>query len=150
MKKKLNEPILFETGISYDDRGYLEFSNELSLKGIERYYIINNYNSDFIRAWHAHKKEIKIFKCISGAFQISVVKIDNFKKPSKHLKVSTWFLSSRKSDVLFLPAGYANGTKSLEQNSSLLVLSNLKLRDSIKDDYRFRFNYWGPWKSNFR
>lgn len=39
-----------------DDRGYLRFCNSFDLTRYVRFYDVTNYQSNFIRAWHGHKK----------------------------------------------------------------------------------------------
>lgn len=134
----------------YDDRGSIRFSNHLNFKKIKRFYIVHNYSKNFIRAWHGHKKEEKYVGCIKGSFQISAVKIDNFKKPSKRNKVHTYFLNESNNNFVFIPKGYANGLKSLEENSELLIFSTSSLQESVKDDFRYDANYWNPWEIKYR
>ena len=134
----------------YDDRGSIRFSNQLNFKKIKRFYIVHNYTKNFIRAWHGHKKEEKYISCIKGSFQISAVKIDNFLKPSKRNKVNTYFLNESNNNFVFIPKGYANGLKSLEENSELLILSTSSLQESVKDDFRYDANYWNPWEIKYR
>ena len=134
----------------YDDRGSIRFSNQLNFKKIKRFYIVHNYTKNFIRAWHGHKKEEKYISCIKGSFQISAVKIDNFKPPSKRNKVNTYFLNESNNNFVFIPKGYANGLKSLEENSELLILSTSSLQESVKDDFRYDANYWNPWEIKYR
>lgn len=132
-------------GISYDDRGHLVYNNNFNFNNIKRFYIIKNDKNNFIRAWHAHKKEEKFFFCIKGKFKICLVKVDNFRKPSKKLKIVSEILDANKSEILQVPAGYANGTINLQNDSELMVFSNLTLSDSQNDDFRFPFDYWNSW-----
>ena len=39
---------------------------------------------------------------------------------------------------------------SFEDNSELIIFSNSTLDESIKDDYRYNYNYWDPWKVDNR
>ena len=39
---------------------------------------------------------------------------------------------------------------SLQSNSELLIFSTLSLKESIKDDYRYDYDYWDPWKISNR
>ncbi len=137
-------------GISYDDRGHLVHNNNFNFKNVKRFYLIENDKNNFIRAWHAHKKEVKYFFCIEGKFKICLVKLDNFKKPSKKLKIYTEVLNSNKSEILQVPSGYANGTINLLKGSKLMVFSNMSVSQSLKDDYRFPYDYWNPWNFSQR
>lgn len=133
-----------------DDRGILSFSNKLNLSSVKRFYTVQNFQKNFIRAWHAHKKESKIFILLQGAFLISCVKIDNWKKPSKKNKVYKFFTSDENKKIIFIPSSYANGFMSLRDDSTLLVLSNRSLSESTKDDFRFNSHYWDPWNISQR
>ena len=133
-----------------DDRGILSFSNKLNLSSVKRFYTVQNFQKNFIRAWHAHKKESKIFILLKGAFLISCVKIDNWKKPSKKKKVYKFFTSDENKKIIFIPSSYANGFMSLRDDSTLLVLSNRSVSESIKDDFRFNSHYWDPWNISQR
>ena len=140
------EPKLINGSRVYDNRGSLRFSNELQFKGIKRFYLVHNYNKNFIRAWHGHLKEEKFIGCIKGTFQISAVKINNVKRPNKKNKIFNFFLNQSNNNFVHIPKGYANGSMSLEENSELLIFSTSSLKDSLKDDFRYKADYWNPWK----
>ena len=140
------EPKLINGSRLYDNRGSLRFSNELPFKGIKRFYIVHNYNKNFIRAWHGHLKEEKFIGCIKGTFQISAVKINNVKRPNKKNKIFNFYLNQSNNNFVHIPKGYANGSMSLEENSELLIFSTSSLKDSLKDDFRYKLDYWNPWK----
>ncbi len=125
-----------------DHRGEVAFVNDFNFDEIKRFYTITNANTSQFRAWQGHKLDNKNFYCVSGSFDIYFVKIDNWDNPSKDLKIEKITLSAKESKVLFIPAGYANGIKSLELNSKLLSLSTLPLGDVKDDDVRFDSNYW--------
>ena len=48
----------------FDNRGSLSFVNSFGFNGVKRFYLIQNHQKNFIRAWHAHKKEEKYFFCV--------------------------------------------------------------------------------------
>jgi dTDP-4-dehydrorhamnose 3,5-epimerase len=50
------------------------------------------------------------------------------------------------SNFVYIPKGYANGSMSLEENSELLIFSTSSLEESLKDDIRYKADYWNPWK----
>ena len=143
-------PKLIKGGRVFDNRGSLTFNNDLNFNEIKRFYIVHNFSANFIRAWHGHLSESKVIKCIKGTFQVSAVKLDDVNKPNKNNEVKNFFLNENDQDYLFIPPGYANGSMSLETNSKLLIFSNSKLEDSIKDDYRFDYDYWNPWEIQSR
>lgn len=141
----MQEPSLIKSERLFDNRGSLSFSNSFAFLDIKRFYIVHNYDKKFIRAWHGHLKEKKFITCIQGTFQVSCVRIDKIKNPSKKNKIFTWYLNSGTQNIISIPEGYANGSMSLEDNSKLLIFSTSKIEDSLKDDYRFPARYWNPW-----
>ena len=143
-------PKLIKGDRVYDNRGSLRFSNNLNFKKIKRFYIVHNYDINFIRAWHGHLKEEKYITCIKGTFQVSAVKISKVRNPNKKTKINNFTLNQSDNDFLYIPKGYANGSMSLELNSELLIFSTLSLKESMRDDYRYDYNYWDPWKINNR
>ena len=143
-------PKLIKGDRLYDNRGSLRFSNNLNFKKIKRFYIVHNYDINFIRAWHGHLQEEKYITCIKGTFQVSAVKISKVRNPNKKTKINNFTLNQSDNDFLYIPKGYANGSMSLELNSELLIFSTLSLKESMRDDYRYDYNYWDPWKINNR
>jgi len=139
-------PIIIAGNTSLDDRGVVKFINDFKFDNIKRFYIVKNHKQNFIRAWHGHKNESKYILCIKGSAFISTVKIDNFDKPSKKLKYEKWYISENKSELLYIPKGYANGFLSLTADMTLMIFSTSSLNDSLNDDYRYVFDYWNPWE----
>ena len=136
------KPKLFKGGIAIDKRGSVSFNNNLILNKVKRFYIVKNNKKNFVRAWHGHKKEAKYILCINGNAKISAVQIKNFEKPSKKSKVFNWIINSKKPDVVYIPAGYANGSKSIKKNMKLLIFSTSTLEQSLNDDFRFPEKFW--------
>ncbi len=148
MKSDKSEPHILKGGISVDQRGSVRFVNDFSFEGIKRFYQVENLNTNIIRAFHGHLKEAKYVYVSKGTVLVCAVYLDNIKKPSKKQKVHKFVLSSQLPQVLFIPPQFANGFKSLEEGSQILFFSTSTLEDSLQDDYRFPYNYWGEdvWK----
>lgn len=136
------EPQLIEGGSFFDSRGGISFVNDFSFKDIVRFYIIENTEENPLRAWQGHKLDCKNFYCIVGSFRISYVKVDNWDAPSKDLKVESVILNAKKSQIISIPAGYANAIESLELNSKLISFSTLPLNNVKDDDVRFEKDMW--------
>ena len=141
---------LIKIDTAVDDRGYLNFSNSFDLSKYVRFYDVINYQSNFIRAWHAHKHESKAAIVREGSAMVCIVKIDNWDKPSKNLEIKKFFLSKHNPSILEIPAGYANGFMSLEINTKITFYSDKKINSSLNDDFRYAYDYWNPWKIYFR
>ena len=80
--------------------------------------------------------------CLEGKAKIAAVKINNFHKPSKKSKPYYFNLDSKRPNIVYIPPGYANGSKSISKNMKLYILSTTTLQTSLKDDYRFPASYW--------
>jgi dTDP-4-dehydrorhamnose 3,5-epimerase len=116
------------------------------MRGVKRFYVVSNHKTEFIRAWHAHKKENKYVTVVNGVAIIAAVKIDNWDKPSKDSKIYRYVLSATKPTVLFIPKGYANGFMTLKKDTKLIYFSTATLDESRNDDIRYDAYYWNPWR----
>lgn len=135
-------PIVIQGGNFSDYRGTISYVNDFSFQDIERFYIISNSDDHPIRAWQGHKLDAKNFYCLSGAFKIHFVKVDDWENPSKNLEIENIIVSESDSKIIHIPAGYANAIESLESNSKLISFSTLPLKDVNEDDVRYPADYW--------
>ena len=139
--------MIFTKGnIAVDDRGQLVFCNDFDMQEIKRFYQVSNHSSNFIRAWHAHKCESKYVYVISGSAILAGVKIDNWENPDKKSTIERFVLSEKTPGVLFIPAGYAHGYKTLLPETRLMFFSTSSLDESVNDDFRYDAFYWNPWE----
>jgi dTDP-4-dehydrorhamnose 3,5-epimerase len=136
-KEKLIDGELFS-----DERGLLKSFNNFNFKEIVRFYEISPKSTSVVRAWQAHKKESKWFYCTKGAFIVKLIKLNSFDNPDSQLKISSYILTSDKAEILFIPGGYANGFKSICEDSKLMVFSNFDMISSREDDFRFKWDQW--------
>lgn len=141
-------PTLIEGGISIDDRGVLTFANDFDFKDVKRFYIVENFSTKVVRAWHGHLKEAKYVFIPQGSAIIAAVEMDDPYFPSKTSQIHRFILSDKKPSVLFIPAGFANGFRPLEQGTKIMFFSTSSLAESKGDDFRFDWDYWGKgvWK----
>ncbi len=137
---------LMDGALHVDDRGVLSTVNGFDFGGVKRFYVIKNHQPGFVRAWHAHRSEAKYVFAAQGAALVGAVRIDNWDRPSKDLEVERVILTAEKPAVLYIPAGYANGTMSLTEDASLIFFSTSALEDSLDDDIRYDSRYWDIWK----
>lgn len=134
-------PKLISGNIHSDERGQIKFNNEFNAAEIKRIYLIENRDIHFKRGWQGHKVEQRWFSVISGSFEIHLIQIDNWEKPSEDLKPFVFNLNSNKLDFLHVSSGYVSCIQALEENSKLLVLADYLLGE-INDEYRFSLEYF--------
>lgn len=128
-----------------DARGILSFINDFDMSAVKRMYTINHPSITIVRAWQGHKIESKYFKCIRGRFLIAAVAIDDWDNPSRKLTPKTFILKADDTEVLYIPKGYANGIKAIDEDSELLVFSDLDLETAKTDNYRYDCGLWRDW-----
>lgn len=129
---------LINGGVAVDDRGQLSFVNDFDFKDVKRFYMVENHEQGFIRAWHGHEREGKYVYVPSGAILIGAVKLETE-------EVERFVLSSSNPQVLYIPPGYANGFMNLQKNTKVIFFSTSTLEDSMGDDIRFEWDKWNIW-----
>jgi dTDP-4-dehydrorhamnose 3,5-epimerase len=139
----MKNPKIILGGIAVDDRGSVSFVNDFYFSDIKRFYMVENHRVGFIRAWHGHEKEGKYVFVAKGAALIGAVEM-NSSDPKKFI------LSDKSPRILFIPPGYANGFKTLEEGTRIIFYSTSTLEESLGDDIRFSFDHWDIWKEDFR
>jgi dTDP-4-dehydrorhamnose 3,5-epimerase-like enzyme len=139
------EPRLIPGGAASDDRGRVYFANDFDLRACRRMYIVENFATGTVRAWHAHRHERKWVLALAGAALACCVAIDDWESPSPEADVHRFTLDAEHPAVLEIPAGYANGAMALLPQTKLLYLSDAALEESLGDDIRYPARYWDPW-----
>lgn len=134
-------PKIITGGSHSDTRGTLFYNNDFDASAVKRIYVIENQNTNIIRAWQGHKIEQRWFSVIKGSFKIQLIEIDNWVYPSKNLEKLIFVVNADKLDVLHIPRGYVSSIQSLEEESKLLVLADY-LFGEIKDEYRYEKDYF--------
>lgn len=160
INSKLEVPTLLKIQSISDDRGLLKpITDDIDHELFHRCYIVEDYGKGVIRGLHYHKEEMKIFTIVSGAAKFVTFKLPEEmadRNEPEEIKqfaienpasVQSWVLSSRHHGVLIIPAYYANGWTSLEDNTILVSLSNSRFEEAMKDDiridpYLINENYW--------
>ena len=130
-------------GLFSDDRGHLRFVNDFNFEGVKRFYQVENHSKNFIRAWHGHEKEGKYVYVTKGSALVGAVNM-----ATEEIFKTT--LTSQAPSILFIPSGYANGFKTLEEDTILMFFSTSTLEESKGDDIRFEYDKWNIWEEEYR
>lgn len=138
-----NKPKIIKGKLKKDERGMVKFINEFNFPGVKRFYQVENIDTKIIRAFHGHMKEAKYIYVTTGAILLCTVFLDDERNPSIQNKVDKFILKADAPEILYIPPSYANGFKALEPNSRVIFFSTATLEESLNDDYRFPFDYWG-------
>ena len=135
--------MIYQGRVAVDDRGKLTFVNDFDFQGVKRFYVVENHQRGFVRAWHGHKKEGKYVFVPRGAAIVGVVSMDS-------QEVQRLVLSADKPQVLYIPPGHYNGFKTLTDDTQVIFFSTSTLKESEGDDYREDANKWDIWEVNER
>lgn len=129
-------PVLVHCEAHADERGIL-WPIELPEAAV-RIYLSRNWMVDRVRAWHGHPIEWRIVKCIIGSAKVCALNLEN------RDDVREFLLTDQKADILFIPAGWANGWKSLTMNCEMLYVAptHYKDRDDIRLDSDLHSEVW--------
>jgi dTDP-4-dehydrorhamnose 3,5-epimerase len=133
----------FKGAVFSDDRGFLRFVNDFDFSNVKRFYQVENHKKGFIRAWHGHEKEGKYVYVSKGTALVGAVDM-------KSETVNKFVLSSQSPSVLYIPPGYANGFKNLEDETIIMFFSTSTLEESKGDDIRFEWDKWNIWEDDYR
>ncbi len=129
-------------GVAIDERGQIRFVNEFDMSLVKRFYIIKNADTELIRGWRAHRIEQRWFYVLSGSFEISIIKIDDWDTPSRDLDVQKEVLIADEFQILHVPAGYGTAFRALEDNSEILVFADHGIEHAPYDDYTWELEYF--------
>ena len=138
-----DSPKIIPGGVAVDDRGSVRFVNDFNFHDVKRFYQVQNHKRDFIRAWHGHQHEVKYVYVASGSALVGAANMETN-------EVTKFVLSSQSPKVLYIPAGYANGFKTLEENTIILFFSTSDINASLNDDIRFPYDKWNIWEEDYR
>jgi dTDP-4-dehydrorhamnose 3,5-epimerase-like enzyme len=137
-----NTPEILRGGVAVDDRGTLSYLNVAPLANYVRMYLVENFDTKTIRAFHGHKIEEKAALVVAGSAVIAVAKMvgdgESFlDTPNRYV------LSARNPQLLRIPAGYANGFRALEPDTKILFFSSTTIEQAKTDDYRYQWDLLG-------
>jgi dTDP-4-dehydrorhamnose 3,5-epimerase-like enzyme len=134
-------PQLLKGNSHEDSRGTLVYNNDFDATAVKRIYVIENKNTDFVRAWQGHQIEQRWYSAIKGSFKIELIAIDDWNRPCKKSERLEIVLDSEKLDVLHIPPGYVSSIQSLAAGSKLLVMADYLLGE-LEDEYRYESGYF--------
>lgn len=139
----MSDIITINGGLAVDERGTVRFVNDFNFEGVKRFYQVENHRQGFIRAWHGHEKGAKYVYVTSGSILLRVAKISD---PNIAQKFT---LSAKKPTVLYIPPGYYNGFKTLEEHTNIIFYSTTTIDEDKTDDIRLSWDIWDNWDEKF-
>lgn len=142
MDKLTEAPSTIIGGIAKDHRGQIRFVNDFDMSQVKRFYIITNADTELVRGWRAHRIEQRWFYVLSGAFELDLVKIDDWENASSNLPIEKRLLKAADQQVIHVPVGYGTAFQALEVGSELLVFADYGIENAKNDDYTWPVDYF--------
>lgn len=145
-------PRIIDGAIAVDDRGALSFVNDFTFDNVKRFYVVENHEAGFIRAWHGHKHESKYIYVVSGSALVVAVSLADAKKDLDPSKAFRTVLSDKLPKIVEVPGGYYNAFKTLTPGTKVMFFSTSSLNDSKGDDVRLPYDAINPklWEIPYR
>lgn len=117
-----SSPTIINGGSHTDTRGTISYVNDFNLKGVTQFYTIQHPNTKIVRAWQGHPVNAKYFFPVKGTWVIGWLKI-NYSIPDTQWEAEHIVLKAEGNKMLYIPPGYANGLKALENDSIITVFT---------------------------
>lgn len=141
-------PEIISGGSHTDTRGKITFFNDFDMSQVKRFYIIENVDVDIKRGWRGHKIEQRWFTVAEGAFNVRLIRIDNWENPNRESPLEEYFLSDENTEILHIPAGYASCVQAIQSNSKLIVFADYDIDHASNDNYLYPEDYFTYLKKN--
>ena len=138
----MDKPLLLKGDMFIDARGTLRFVNDFDFKHVKRFYQVENHARGYIRAWHGHKKDQKYVYVASGSILIGAAHLETE-------ELQAFILSAEKPSVLWIPANYANGFMTLQEDTRVIFFSTLTIQETKHDEIRFPYDKWNIWHIDY-
>ncbi len=126
---------VIEGGMAVDYRGTVSYVNDFDFSDVKRFYVVENHQKSFLRAWKGHKKEAKYVYAVSGNAVVGVVNLETE-------EMQRIVLSSKKPRILYIPPGHAIGFKALTDDTKLIFFSPCTLAESLDDETIYAYDKW--------
>lgn len=136
---------IIDGGLSVDDRGTVSYVNDFDFKDVKRFYMVQNHEKGFVRAWHGHKNEAKYVFVTKGAILFGTFKVDDWDDPLIH-DLHRFVISANRPQIVYIPKGYVNGFKSLTEDTQVIFFSTATTEESESDDFRYPAKRWDIWE----
>lgn len=133
---------LIQGGQHTDHRGTITFLNDFDMSQVKRFYLIQNADTEVVRAWRAHKIEQRWFYVVDGEFLIRVVKIEDFETPDRNADIEDYLISKDSNQVLHIPVGYATSVQATAVESKLLVFADYGIDNAKFDNHLYPQDYF--------
>ena len=139
----LSQPTLNPAPVHFiDERGYLlKFVRSTDISHFGELYLIGDWTSGIIRAFHKHEKMEEWFSVIKGSAKF--VLFDDRPESPQHGVLRYYILSARRPELLYVPTGVYHGHMALENETQTLAVASQPYDPAKPDEVRASYDSFG-------
>ncbi len=130
-------PYIIKGDLFKDNRGKLFSCNEFNMSSVKRFYVIENFDSNYIRGWKGHKIETRWFFAIRGSIIINTILISDLENSHPSPELKTFILNEDNLNVLEVPPGFATSIKQYSDGDRICVYADYEIGVSGDEDLRW-------------
>ena len=107
------------------------------MSSVKRFYVIENFDSNYIRGWKGHKIETRWFFAIRGSIIINTILISDLENSHPSPELKTFILNEDNLNVLEVPPGFATSIKQYSDGDRICVYADYEIGVSGDEDLRW-------------
>lgn len=130
-------PHIIKGDLFKDNRGKLFSCNEFNMSNVKRLYVIENFDSNYIRGWKGHKIETRWFFAIRGSIIINTILISDLENSHPSPELKTFILNEDNLNVLEVPPGFATSIKQYSNGDRICVFADYEIGVSGDENLRW-------------
>lgn len=130
-------PHIIKSDLFKDNRGKLFSCNEFNMSSVKRLYVIENFDSNYIRGWKGHKIETRWFFATRGSIIINTILISDLENSHPSPELKTFILNEDNLNVLEVPPGFATSIKQYSNGDRICVFADYEIGVSGDEDLRW-------------
>jgi dTDP-4-dehydrorhamnose 3,5-epimerase len=110
--------------------------------GFGQLYVVNNFQSIVVRAFHMHLAQDEFFFVTRGTIQFILV--DERPESLTHGQLNCFVLTAERPQALYVPRGIQHGSMALSDGAQIIAVTNQPYRRESPDEIRFPADHYGP------
>jgi dTDP-4-dehydrorhamnose 3,5-epimerase len=149
MQKKVNHASIMGVKLTSlqaytDNRGWL---TELLREDDENFirfgqlYVVNNYKSQVVRAFHMHLEQDEVFFVTHGSIQFILV--DEREISQTYKELNCFVLDANRPQALWVPRGIQHGSMALTDGAQITAITTAPYNREKPDEIRIPANSYG-------
>jgi len=140
----LEDVRLVDLQVHIDNRGWLSEllrADDDHFAGFGQLYLVNNFQSNVVRAFHKHLEQDEWFFVTQGIIQF--IFIDERLETSTQGQLNAFVLSGERPQALYVPRGVQHGSMALTSGAQIMAVTNVPYDKANPDEVRLPSDAYG-------